>query len=176
MRITEKGEAVSGPGFDDPLGLLAACHERIEDHCVTLLRLQEHVRVHGFDAQAQAAAGRVHHYFAEAGRWHHEDEEQDLAPLLGRHGDVALLATFTRLMAEHRVLEAAYAPLALALVALDARPQDLAVVPYVSLMRAHMATENTLIIPAARSCLPSDEIAQLGQAMAMRRGIRPIMR
>ena len=174
IRITEKGEVAGGPGFDDPLGLLAACHERIEGHCVTLLRLREHVRMHGFDANAQAAAGRVHHYFAEAGRWHHEDEEQDLAPLFNRHAKDTLRAVFARLMAEHKALEAAYAPLAQALVALDPKPHDLPVEPYVTLIRAHIVAENSQILPAARSLLGPAEIERLGQAMAARRGVNRV--
>ncbi|HUW99055.1 MAG TPA: hemerythrin domain-containing protein [Acidiferrobacter sp.] len=172
MRIAERGEGVGGPGFDDPLGLLAACHERITDHCETLGRLRAHVQAHGFDDDAQVAAGRLQHYFAEAGRWHHEDEEQDLAPLFYRHAEGAQRTVFARLMAEHRALEAAYAPLAEALRALDPRPHDLPIEPYVTLIRAHIAAENAHILPAARALLGPDEIKQLGQAMAARRGVR----
>ncbi|WP_297375743.1 hemerythrin domain-containing protein [Acidiferrobacter sp.] len=171
MRISEKGER-GAPGFDDPLGLLHACHERIEGHCATLVRLAAHVRIHGGDREAQAAAGRVHHYFAQAGRWHHEDEERDLAPLLQRHADSAWSAVVARLMSEHRALERAYAPLEPLLRALPMVPADLPIEPYVSLMRAHMAAENTVLLPRARAVLEASEIAALGRAMAARRGVR----
>ncbi|WP_297359582.1 hemerythrin domain-containing protein [Acidiferrobacter sp.] len=171
MRISEKGER-GAPGFDDPLGLLHACHERIEGHCATLVRLAAHVRIHGGDREAQAAAGRVHHYFAQAGRWHHEDEERDLAPLLQRHADSAWSAVVARLMSEHRALEQAYAPLEPLLRALPMVPADLPIEPYVSLMRAHMAAENTVLLPRARAVLEASEIAALGRAMAARRGVR----
>ena len=170
MRIGEKGEC-GGPSFDDPLGLLAACHERIEGHCATLVRLAAHVRVHGGDSEARVAAGRVHHYFAQAGRWHHEDEERDLAPLLAHHGDPVLTALMARLMSEHRVLEQAYAPLELVLQALPTAPGDVPIEPYVSLMRAHMAAENTMLLPRARALLAPSEITVLGRAMAARRGV-----
>ncbi len=170
MRIGEKGER-GAPGFDDPLGLLAACHGRIEGHCATLARLKVHVRAHGGDREAQVAAERVFGYFAQAGRWHHEDEERDLAPLLERHGDRALVAVMARLMAEHRDLERAYAPLERILRALPATPADLPIEPYVSLMRAHMQVEDTVVLPRARALLDSSEIAALGQAMAARRGV-----
>ncbi len=171
MRIGEKGER-GAPGFDDPLGLLQACHERIEGHCATLVRLAAHVRIHGGDREAQAAAGRVHHYFAQAGRWHHEDEERDLAPLLQRHADSAWSAVIARLMGEHRALEQAYAPLKPLLQALPMIPADLPIEPYVSLMRAHMAAENTVLLPRARAVLEASEVAALGRAMAARRGVR----
>ena len=172
MRIGEKGER-GAPGFDDPLGLLASCHERIEGHCATLGRLKAHVRVHGGDHEAQRAAERILGYFAQAGRWHHEDEERDLAPLLERHGDRELAALMTRLMVEHRELERAYAPLERLLRALPGRPADLLIEPYVSLIRAHMEAEDTLILPRARALLDPSEIAALGQAMAARRGVSP---
>lgn len=170
MRIGEKGEA-GAPGFDDPLGLLMSCHERIEGHCATLVRLKAHVRVHGGDHDARLAAERVVGYFAQAGRWHHEDEERDLAPLLERRGERALVATMARLMAEHRDLERAYAPLERLLRALPVAPVDLPIEPYVGRMRAHMEAENTLILPRARALLDPSEIAVLGRAMAARRGV-----
>lgn len=169
MDIRERASTGAAPGFDDPLGLLAACHDRIVAHCATLVRLEDHVRIRGFDAEACAAAERVRHYFAQAGRWHHEDEEQDLVPLLKVHADQALLSLLMRLMAEHRDLEAAYAPLHEALVARD---PGLRVEPYVSLMRAHVAAENAEVLPVARTLLAPEEIAQLGAAMASRRGVR----
>ena len=172
MRIGEKGER-GAPGFDDPLGLLAACHERIEGLCATLVRLKTHVRARGGDLNAQMAAERVWGYFAQAGRWHHEDEEHDLAPLLERVGDGELTTTMARLMAEHRDLERAYAPLERMLRALPAVPADLPIEPYVSLMRAHMEAENTVILPRARAVLAPSDLAALGRAMAARRGVTP---
>lgn len=169
MQIRERGTPGASPGFDDPLGLLAACHDRIMAHCATLVRLENHVRVRGFDAEACIASERVIQYFAEAGRWHHEDEERDLVPLLKLHADEALSSLLVRLMAEHRTLEAAYAPLHEALVARDLR---LTAEPYVSLMRAHVAAENVEVLPVARVLLAPEEVAQLGAAMASRRGVR----
>ncbi len=171
MQIRELGAAGS-PGFDDPVGLLAACHDRILAHCTTLIRLQEHVRVRGFDIEARMTAERVDHYFAQAGRWHHEDEERDLVPLLKGHADQALSALLETLMGEHRALEAAYAPLHEAFSA-DAPglPGGLEVEAYVDLMRAHVAVENAEVLPRARALLAPHEVAQLGAAMARRRGV-----
>lgn len=171
MRISERTSAGPGPGFDDPLGLLAACHERIVAHCATLVRLQDHVHRRGFDTEARTASERVLHYFAEAGRWHHEDEEQDLVPLLKPHADTALVSLLERLMAEHRILEAAYAPLEAALTVRDPNLQELRVEPYVSLMRAHVAAEDAQVLPVARDLLLPEEIKRLGAAMARRRRV-----
>lgn len=46
----------TAPGFDDPLGLLAACHGRIQAQCELLLRLQAHLGQFGSDIQASQAA------------------------------------------------------------------------------------------------------------------------
>lgn len=171
MRISERENGVQAPGFDDPLGLLAACHLRIESQCRALLRIEAHVRSRGWDGEAEAAAGRVHRYFTEAGHWHHEDEEEDLVPLLNRKGDATLRATVAELMAAHRDLEEAYQPLARGLVGPSGTLEELPVEPFVSLMRDHIAAEDAWILPQARVLLTPPEIAQLGAAMARRRGV-----
>ena len=43
------------PSFDDPLGMLRACHGRIERQLLTLGRLVRHLPEHGADADARAA-------------------------------------------------------------------------------------------------------------------------
>lgn len=171
MQITEQGIAHVAPGLDDPLGLLAACHERIEGHCVTLLRLQAHMKIHGGDVIAQEAAARVHHYFAQAGRWHHEDEEVDLRPLLDEVGDSGLRNMMAALMAQHEDLDRAYAPLANALSELSPALRDLPVESFIHLTRSHIATENAYIFPRARLLLGPDHLARLSLAMARRRNV-----
>lgn len=171
-RISEREESGAAPGFDDPLGLLAACHLRIEAQCAALLRIQAHVRVHAWDPEAQAAADRVHRYFLEAGRWHHEDEEEDLAPLLSGKGDPTLRAIVADLRVAHRRLEDAYGALAEGLLGRLENPKDLPVQPFVSLMRDHLAAEDRLILPQARALLVPSEIRRLGAAMARRRGLK----
>ena len=37
----------AAPSFDDPLGMLSACHRRIERQLATLARLQRHLPEHG---------------------------------------------------------------------------------------------------------------------------------
>ncbi len=69
-----------GPSFDEPLEMLAACHERIEAQLRTLERLGPHLEKHGCDAEAKAAAQAVLRYFDTAGRLHHQDEDDDQRP------------------------------------------------------------------------------------------------
>ncbi len=97
-------------GFDDPLEMLFGCHRRIEKQLETLKRLRQHLASKGIDAEASAAAEAVLRYFRKAAVDHHEDEEQDVFPLLERRiDDPDEKARFahlrTRLESEHRKLE-----------------------------------------------------------------------
>jgi hypothetical protein len=65
------------PSFDEPLEMLAACHERIEDKLKVLERLAPHLEKSGCDPEAKSAAHAVLRYFDTSGVWHHQDEDED---------------------------------------------------------------------------------------------------
>ena len=44
---------VTAPDFDDPIGLLLACHNKILSHCETLEQLPAHLVSHGPDEEAR---------------------------------------------------------------------------------------------------------------------------
>ena len=91
------------PGFDQPLAMLRACHERIQRQCATLAKLAAHLRSDGLTDSARQAAADIRRYFSSAGRQHHADEEQDLFPRLRTEPGLAgLLDTLVR---EHAVME-----------------------------------------------------------------------
>src|SRR2546425_5836243 len=69
-----------GPGFDQPLEMLEACHERIQAQLAALERLGPHLETQGCDAEAKSAAQAVLRYFDTSGAFHHQDEDQDLFP------------------------------------------------------------------------------------------------
>ena len=89
-----------GPSFDEPLEMLAACHERIEEQLATLERMAAHLQRKGCDAEAKAAAQSVLRYFDTAGALHHQDEDHDLFPLLrvlaAAQGHAAIAASTRR--------------------------------------------------------------------------------
>lgn len=168
------------PGFDDPLGLLAACHQRIARHCDTLKRLPAHLETHGADRSAREAAQAILRYFREAGPKHHADEETDLFPrlrqCLGRPGcPPQLEGWLRRLEAEHRAQDEAWGALAPALdvLARGRRPATLPTEPFLALYRRHLALENDRILPLAGRLLAAETLAAMGRAMAARRGLRP---
>lgn len=174
MQILAPGSTPEA-GFDRPLALLAACHQRIERHCATLERLAEHLQTHGVDASARSAAASLLRYFDQSAQLHHADEEQDLFPLLIAH-QPGLAVTLADLRDEHEEQDALWAGLGHLLRHLDAlrHPDALAVQArrFARLNQEHLALENAEILPAAGRLLDTDELARLGAAMARRRGQR----
>jgi hemerythrin-like domain-containing protein len=160
----------AAPGFDNPLALLRACHDRILKQCATLRRLIPHLATYGADAAAREAAARVLRYFTTAGRHHHEDEEIDLFPLLAR--DAALAPLLANLKAEHAVLDARWAALEPLLATLpDSALFATQALPLCEAYEAHVEKENKTLLPAAQQLLTSDELRRIGKAMAARRGL-----
>ena len=96
--------AAPAPSFDDPLGMLFACHRRIERQLATLARLQRHLPEHGCDDDARAAARAILKYFDEAAPNHHADEEQSLFPRLAALRPRGRRALMAPLLDEHELL------------------------------------------------------------------------
>ncbi|MHB1176353.1 MAG: hemerythrin domain-containing protein [Sulfuriferula sp.] len=160
------------PGFDDPIGLLRACHERILGHCDTLERLVSHLRQHGADEDAQQAAVRILRYFQVAAPLHHQDEERDLFPALRAHSAFPAIQHqgLEKLIAQHRELDQLWIEMEAALLAISrGAPADLAVQSFVVLTRAHIAVEEREIFPLAERLLDAATRAVLSNAMQARR-------
>jgi hemerythrin-like domain-containing protein len=169
-----------GPSFDEPLEMLAACHERIEAQLATLERLGPHLETHGCDAEAKAAAQAVLRYFDTSGRLHHQDEDHDLFPLLRRRAGAAgrpeVAAAIEELEREHQTMEAQWTRLRARLhgiAAGEARLSAEDVARFAWLYRRHMDQEATAVLPFAREILDAGERAMLGSRMAARRKAAP---
>jgi hemerythrin-like domain-containing protein len=169
-----------GPSFDEPLEMLAACHERIEAQLRTLERLGPHLEKHGCDAEAKAAAQAVLRYFDSAGRLHHQDEDQDLFPLLRGRAAVAgrpeVAAAIEELEREHETMETQWTRLRARLEAIaagEARLDAEDVARFAWLYRRHMDQEATAVWPFARETLDAGNLAMLGSRMAARRNVAP---
>lgn len=161
------------PGFDQPLALLRACHERIQRQCATLDKFVAHLRAHGLDTEARQAAAEVHRYFSTAGRHHHEDEEQDVFPLL--RGEVTLAPLIAALEADHQRMENLWSQLQPLLAAPDTirdiEPLATLVGNFNSLYAAHIERENSELLPRAEQLLTGPLLAVIGARMARRRGV-----
>lgn len=163
------------PGFDQPLALLRACHERIQLQCDTLEKFVAHLHAQGLDADARRAAAGVHRYFTTAGRHHHEDEEQDLFPLL--RADPELAPLLAELESDHRRMESIWSQLEPLLAAperignLDALAE--LVRDFNALYADHIKRENNELLPRAEQLLTGPVLAVVGERMARRRGVNP---
>ncbi len=164
-------------GFDAPLELLQACHGRLEQQCATLERLLYHIGRHGGGAAAGRAAAGILKYFRQAAPLHHQDEEENLFPLLFARLDrehAALADLPALLKTQHRALDALWTQLEGDLETLahgqGARLPAALVEDFIVRNRAHLDLENSRILPAARRLLTAADLAEFGEAMRVRRG------
>lgn len=170
----EAGLPESLPGFDDPLALLRACHTRILDHCDLLEQLVTGVEARGDATQLRDSARKVNSYFSNSARLHHQDEETDLFPLLARQS-LKLADLVHALRQEHEQLDTLWAALETGLkqvTQLD-DPDTFAATAsrFCELNRQHVQRENMELLPVAASSLSSEQIKDIGVAMAGRRGV-----
>ncbi len=169
---TQIGGAAA-PTFDDPLEMLRACHGRIQSQCSTLNKLLEHLPQHGCDMQAQQAARAILRYFDTAGRHHHNDEEQDLFPLLLATSSNEGHALVARLLEEHKLMDAAWQQLRANLTGVadgTSASLDAAVTEhFIAVYDRHIALENSKLLPLAEKLLMVSQLETLGKSMAVRR-------
>jgi len=169
----------SAPGFDQPIAVLKHCHDRIRKQLATLDKLVPHVATHGADAQARQAAAAVIKYFEKAAHLHHADEEHDLVPMLqasAQGEDAAQLAALVpTILDEHRQMDAMWQGLHEQLKAIAdgsaAQLRDSDVRRFAQMYSAHMEREEAHVAPMAKRLFSAQQMAQLGEAMQMRRGI-----
>jgi hemerythrin-like domain-containing protein len=162
------------PTFDDPFGMLIACHARMRRQLGTLARLQRHLPEHGADADARAAATAIIKYFDHAGPNHHADEDESVLPrVLERAPQLA--GVIAGIGADHRTLEQHWRKLRPLLSGIAAGRNE-GLPP--ALVRtvcegylAHLDREESRLFPAARAALDDAAIADIGREFAARRGV-----
>lgn len=167
-------------GFDQPLALWQACHERVQRMVSLLERLLGHLRVHGADESARVTATSIRRYFDEAAPRHHEDEEIDLFPRLQAKASGAqaerINQAIATLRADHAELHGLWPQLRAPLQAVErgecAPFDDAAVAIFVTRYRAHIELEESVLAPALARALGKRELAKIGRAMAARRGVK----
>jgi hemerythrin-like domain-containing protein len=171
------GARAPAPTLEQPLEMLAACHERIEAQVQTLERLVPHVAAHGADQAAAEAARAVLRYFDTAGVKHHEDEEEDLFPLLQERGPPEVGDLLARLRGDHAAMRTAWAGLrpSLAGVAEGTGTElDRALAEqFASQYRNHIALETQRLLPLAGRVLRPKDIEALSERMVRRRAGPP---
>jgi hemerythrin-like domain-containing protein len=155
------------PGFDDPLGLLRACHRKMLVHCDLLEGL--------LSEPDPESVRQVQRYFSTNAVTHHHDEEEDLFPRLNRQS-MKLADLVHRLKQEHAELDRLWATITAGLHQLQQSRDDPAFVEavqvYCTLTRDHIHRENTEFLPLAASSLSQAALGEIGESMAARRGVR----
>lgn len=164
-------------GFEEPFGMLEACHERVQRMLALLARLREHVRANGCDEQARQAARDVMRYFDQAAPQHHLDEELHVFPPLLAQGDAGNTRVVRQLQQDHLDMESRWAGAreVLQLVAdglvqrLDAEGEAV-LVAFAALYDQHLRAEEEIAYPAAQALIDDDARGAMGKEMARRRG------
>lgn len=167
------------PGCNDPVGLMTACHRRIELFLKTLCTAADHAGKRPLAHSEVEALSRALRYFREAAPHHVADEEQNLFPALANR-DPNTADAINRLEMDHQQAGALHARL-------DAigeqwvreghvGKEDLseflaAATQLEALYSAHIAVEETIVFPRAAELLNEVELDDIGRQMALRRGV-----
>ena len=171
----------TAPGFDQPIAVLKHCHDRIRKQLATMQKMPAHLARHGADEQARQAAQAVLKYFDKAAHLHHADEEENLVPMLqsvAQGEDAVTLAELVPgILQDHDEMDAMWQDLHEQLSAIaDGSAATLtasSVERFCERYTSHMEREETRIAPMAKRLFSAAQMAQLGEAMQVRRGILP---
>ena len=160
----------------DPFDALDVCHRQTIYALGKLSALITHLSVQGADDESRELAAEILRHFSITARTHHEDEERHLFPKLTATGDAETAQAVQCLRQDHGWLEEDWRELAPQLDAvacgqswyeLDFLREAAAV--FTALSRDHIALEESLIYPQARSSMGTGERREMGREMAARR-------
>ncbi len=164
------------PRTVQPFDVLDACHQQMATALVQLGELVTHVQDQGVDSSARTLARDLFQFFTHTAREHHRDEELHIFPALIRSGDDELVRTTLRLQQDHGWIEEDWLELAPQIESIAAGynwhniDQLLHAVPvFQALYQDHMALEESLIYPEARSRIAEWDLKGMGREMAQRR-------
>ena len=166
-------------GFDQPIELWLACHERILRMIALLIRLREHIAAGASMESAAVTATSILLYFDEAAPRHHEDEKLTLFPRLLAHlhgvHRQKVERTVDALRDEHGRLDTSWTELRSRLISIaggSATSLDTAATAnFVTDYRQHVERENEILAPAFLRTFDKAELEVIGREMAARRGV-----
>lgn len=181
MKHSIPGFSTPQVGLDQPLEMLSACHDRVQNRCDILHRLYAHLEKHGPNEEAQSAAKNILFYFDTSAKHHHEDEEADLFPaLLKTLQEVGTVSekqqipeVITLLLADHRKLETLWLKIrpALALIAAgkEANLENSIITELSNIYEKHIHTEENVVFPLAKKYLGAGDVQIISERMTHRR-------
>jgi len=164
-------------GFDDPIGMLADCHRRVESFLGILCVVVERAQNGELTDEEKNAVQSALHYFQQGGQRHTADEEESLFPRLRGISNPAIEA-IVGLQSDHRRanrLHDSIERLYLTWISsgkLAPEEQD-QLVSQAGQLRdiysAHIKVEETVVFRYAAMALDSEVIAKIGTEFKMRR-------
>lgn len=157
--------------FEQPVGILLACHGQVRRFCRTLGALPDHLAQHGVDDAARHAIVHIRRYFNQAAPLHHQDEEDDFFPLLLQYCPQAA-ADVASLQIQHGTLDETWGRLDDGLASLLSG-RHCTLMPelttrYARLYAQHMGIEEPWFAQGL-AAIPPDKLAAAGKKMAARR-------
>lgn len=172
--------------FSEPLRMLSDCHKRIQYFLHDLVRLAEGAVQ--LDPAQRVALERALRYFRESGPGHTADEEESLFPRLRAINDGRLKEAFVKieeLEADHKRANESHSAvdaigvhwLADGVISMEEAAHLKTQLRGLSeLYEQHLAVEDAEIFPVAAVLLSADDKTGMGQEMARRRGLSPMLR
>jgi hemerythrin-like domain-containing protein len=167
--------ATPGDGFE----VLDACHRQMIFTLGKLAALISALKSRGPDPEARALAAEIVRFFSTTAHDHHEDEERHVFPTLLATGKPELVQAVHRLQQDHGWLEQDWLELSPHLDAVAAGQSwyDLDLLRegadvFIALSHEHIALEEALIYPSARTRMRAEERGEMGREMSARRRAR----
>lgn len=158
--------------FDDPIEMLYACHGKVRRFCNQVQMLPGYIADNGRNDAVLQAVNQIRQYFNTAAPLHHQDEEEDLFPLLLRHFPHTR-SSIEELQRQHENLHANWAAVEHEFAELLAnpayRPQSNVLQRFCAGYDAHLALEEPLFETGRK--LPAQALAAAGKNMAARRKV-----
>ncbi len=170
-------------GFDDPLGLMRDCHRRIESFLDIIIEINTSSADGALDAARRGALRTALDYFANAAPNHTRDEEESLFPRLRRTGArEAKMAVWkvAGLEQDHVAADSAHAHVDAigrnwlergAIPRRDSEQLANILRGLRNIYQRHITLEDTVLFPLAGRVLDGEQIREMGDEMAARRGL-----
>ena len=169
--------------FDDPLGLLADCHRRVEYVLDQLLRITRLTSGRSLDPEEWSQLHKALHHFETYEPWHTADEEESLFPRLhaSQGPEAARVAQLLKqlerareMMHIHRRMISVFCRRWLDhgfLSEIDTRNLLDRLIDLESIYREHITIEDRELFPAAARLLSVGQLEEIGREMAARRSV-----
>lgn len=176
ITITEPGALSEAPDYDNPLGLIKACHKRILFHCDLLEKVMAYLDLNKVDKNVMDAARLISHYFNTAGKLHHQDEEKDIFPRL-ISVSTKLADIINTLEQGHQSIDKLWTKISPLLENLEIiTPTQLpelkqSCTEFCQFNLQHMQFEEKELFSVASNLISNDQLKLIGQSMKRRRHI-----